>query len=393
MVIGHCLAHRLATRFPLSIQETLTGTWKTVLGSSCGNCVCFHPEFSPLPEIMEETVAESELAAFDEAWFAIQQALTEEEARLWRQASLTRVDFSRALLKCKYSLWLQFWTPRLKKTCKNKRGRELERRRKAVEAAAEAAGGSVPSPGPKLLKRLFENEAASTAATGPGRSGSSDLQRELDGVRGRSMVRRSDRASHSKSANRLMAADGAAAAVPELEGKSVRKALFPDEAEVSRRREQRRRELIHQHEHPRKPTPLMDLNVKVQLDLNVKVHQEKRSKSLHRLMGQSETAESSRTVHFVPAGAESPIVSSRESGPSRLQFPSSRIISNRASPPVMPPTPLGLQTMPPMPPERPTPPPSCAVSDEDWGTAFSDLKGTRPWPGRKSRSGMTGPTF
>ncbi len=67
MVIGHCLAHCLATHFPLSIQETLTGAWKTVLGSSCGNCICFHPEFAPLPEIMEETVAESELAAFDEA--------------------------------------------------------------------------------------------------------------------------------------------------------------------------------------------------------------------------------------------------------------------------------------------------------------------------------------
>ncbi len=82
MVIGHCLTHRLATRFPLSIQETLTGAWKTILGNGCGNCVCFHPEFAPLPEIMEETVAVSELAAFDEAWFAIQQALTEEEAWL-----------------------------------------------------------------------------------------------------------------------------------------------------------------------------------------------------------------------------------------------------------------------------------------------------------------------
>ncbi len=104
MVIGCCLAHRLATRFPLSIQETLTGAWKTILGSGCGNCVCFHPEFAPLPEIMEEMVSESELAAFDKAWFAIQQALTEEEAQLRRQASLTRVDIGRALLKCKYSL-------------------------------------------------------------------------------------------------------------------------------------------------------------------------------------------------------------------------------------------------------------------------------------------------
>ncbi len=104
MVIGRCLTHHLATHFPLSIQETLTGAWKTVLGSGCGNCVCFHPEFAPLPEVMEETVAESELAAFDEAWFAIQQVLTEEEARLRRQASLTQVDIGRALLKCKYSL-------------------------------------------------------------------------------------------------------------------------------------------------------------------------------------------------------------------------------------------------------------------------------------------------
>ena len=221
MVIGRCLAHRLATRFPLSIQETLTGAWKTVLGSGCGNCVCFHPEFAPLPEIMEETVAESELATFDEAWFAIQQTLTEEEARLWRQALLTRVDIGRALLKCKYSLWLQFWTPCLKKSHKNKRGRELERHRKAAKAGSEAAGGLVPSPGPKPPKRLFENEAASTAATGPARPGMSDLQRELDGVRGRSMMHRSDRAGHSKSANRLTAADGTAAADPGLEGESV----------------------------------------------------------------------------------------------------------------------------------------------------------------------------
>ncbi len=105
--------------------------------------------------------------------------------------------------------------------------------------------------------------------------------------------------------NHLTAVDGAAAADPELEGEPVQKVLFPDEAKVSRRREQKRRELIHQHEHPKKPTPLMDLNVKVQSDLNVKVHQEKRSRSMHRLMSRSETAESGRTVHFVPAGAES----------------------------------------------------------------------------------------
>ncbi len=82
MVIGHPLAHCLATRFPLSIQETLTGMWKMVLGNGCGNCMCFHSEFAPLPEVMEETVVESELATFDEAWFNIQQVLTEEEARL-----------------------------------------------------------------------------------------------------------------------------------------------------------------------------------------------------------------------------------------------------------------------------------------------------------------------
>ncbi len=119
------------------------------------------------------------------------------------------------------------------------------------------------------------------------------------------MVRRSDRAGRSKSVSRPTAADSAAAADQELEGESVRKTLFPDEAEVSRRRKQRRRELIHQHEHPRKPTPLMDLNVKVKSDLNVKVHQERRSKSMHRLAGQSEMAGSSRTVHLIPAGAES----------------------------------------------------------------------------------------
>ena len=298
MVIGHCLTHRLVTRFPPSIQETLTGAWKTALGNGCGNCVCFHPEFAPLPEIMEETVTEAELEAFDEAWFAIQQTLTEEEARLRRQASLTRVDVGRALLKCKYSLWLQFWTPRLKKSRKNKRGRELERCRKAAEA--EAAGGSVPSPGPKPPKRLFENEAVLTAA-----AGTSDLQRELDRVRGRSMARCSDRASRSKSAGHPPAAGGAAAAMPELEGEAIRKVLFLDEAEVSRRREQKRRELIHQHENPRRPIPLLDLDVKMQSELNVKVRQEKWSKSLHRPAGQSETAESGRTVHLIPVGAES----------------------------------------------------------------------------------------
>ncbi len=104
MLIEYSHAHRIATPFPLSNQENLTCAWKTILVSACGNCVCFHPEFAPLPEIMEEMVSESELAAFDKAWFAIQQALTEEEAQLRRQASLTRVDIGRALLKCKYSL-------------------------------------------------------------------------------------------------------------------------------------------------------------------------------------------------------------------------------------------------------------------------------------------------
>ncbi len=77
------------------------GAWKTALGNGCRNCVCFHSEFAPLPEVMEEMVAESELAMFDKAWFNIQQVLTEEEAWLRRQASLTRVDVSRALLKAK----------------------------------------------------------------------------------------------------------------------------------------------------------------------------------------------------------------------------------------------------------------------------------------------------
>ncbi len=105
--------------------------------------------------------------------------------------------------------------------------------------------------------------------------------------------------------NRLMATDGAAAAESGSEGEMVRKVLFPDEAETSRRHEQRRRELIHQHENPRKPTPLMDLNMEVRSDLNVKVRSEKRSKSMNRLMGHSEKEECTRTVRFIPAGSES----------------------------------------------------------------------------------------
>ena len=127
MVIGRCLAHRLATRFPPSIQETLFGAWKIALGNGCGNCMCFHPEFAPLPELVEETIAESELATFDEAGFSIQWALTEEEACLWRQASLMKSDVDQELLRARYLLWLQFLMPRLKRSCKNKRGRELER--------------------------------------------------------------------------------------------------------------------------------------------------------------------------------------------------------------------------------------------------------------------------
>ena len=45
--------------------------------------------------------------------------------------------------------------------------------------------------------------------------------------------------------------------------------------------------------------------MKVQSDLNVKVHQEKRSRSMHHLTSWSEVSESGRTIHFVPAGAES----------------------------------------------------------------------------------------
>ncbi len=81
--------------------------------------------------------------------------------------------------------------------------------------------------------------------------------------------------------------------------------LFSDEAETSRRHEQRRWELIHQHENPRKPMPLMDLNVEVCSDLNVKVHSEKWFKSMNRLMGNSEKEECTRTICFIPTGSES----------------------------------------------------------------------------------------
>ena len=194
----------------------------------------------------------------------------------------------------------------------------MEWRRKAAEAEAEAAGGSVPSPRPKPPKQLFETEAAPTAASGPVRSSVSDLQRELDRVRGRSMVKRSDRPTRSKSMNRPTATDGAAAAESGSEGETVRKVLFPDEAETSRRRVQRRRELIHQHENPQKPTPLMDLNVEVRSDLNVKVRSEKQSKSMNRLMGHSEKEECTRTVRFIPAGSESTHCQQQGAKPKRL---------------------------------------------------------------------------
>ncbi len=165
MVIGHCLAHRLATCSPLHpgdpvrCMEGCPGKWLWKL------CV-FSSRVCPLPELMEEMVMESELMAFDKAGFRIHQALTEEEARLRRQTSLTRVDVGWALLKTKYLLWLQFWTPRLQRSHKNKRMRDQERCRKVAEAEAEAAGSSVPSPRPKPPKQLFETDAASMAAIG-----------------------------------------------------------------------------------------------------------------------------------------------------------------------------------------------------------------------------------
>ncbi len=110
------------------------------------------------------------------------------------------------------------------------------------------------------------------------------------------MVCRSDRATHSKSLTQLSKRDDAAAAGEELEGEAVRKALFTDEAEVSRRREQRRRELVDQHENPRKPTPL--------LEVNVNIHPEKWLKSLHCLMNHSETVGEQWTVRFIPAGSK-----------------------------------------------------------------------------------------
>ncbi len=174
--------------------------------------------------------------------------------------------------------------------------------------------GSVPSPRPKLPKWLFETEAAPTAAFGQVCPSVSDLQRELDRVWGRSMVRWSDRAARSKSMNRLTAMDSAAAAESGSEGETVRKVLFPDEAETSRRCEQRRRELIHQHENPRKPMPLMDLNVEVCLDLNVKVRSEKWSKSMNRLTGHLEKEECTRTVRFIPAGSESTVYTPSATG-------------------------------------------------------------------------------
>ncbi len=245
--------------------------------------MCFHPEFVPLPELVEEMVAESELVVFDEAGFSIQWALTEEKARLQRRASLTKSDIDRELLRARYLLWLQFWMLWLKRSHKNKRGRELERQRKAAEAEAEATGGSVLSPGPKPPKRLFETGAASMAARSQTGPGTSDLQRELDGVRGQSMVRCSDKVTRTKSLTHLARRDDVAAAESDMEGEAVQKALFSEEAEVSRHREQRRRELVSQHKNPQKPMPLMEVTMNV--------HPEKWSKSLHRLANCSEMAE------------------------------------------------------------------------------------------------------
>ncbi len=102
MLFSSSFGHTL----PPSIQETLFGAWKIALGNGCGNCMCFHPEFAPLPELVEKMVAESELVAFNEAGFSIQWALTEEEARLRRRASLTKLDVNRELLRARYLLWL-----------------------------------------------------------------------------------------------------------------------------------------------------------------------------------------------------------------------------------------------------------------------------------------------
>ncbi len=174
--------------------------------------------------------------------------------------------------------------------------RDQERCRKAAEAEAEAARGSVPSPGPKPPKQLFETGTASTAAGSQTRPSTSDLQRELDRVHGRSMVRCSDRATHTKSLTCLVKRDDAAAAEPDLEGKAVGKALFLEEAEVSRRCEQRQREPVDQHDNPRKPAPLMEITFNN--------HVEKRSKGLHHLGNHSETVENQRTIHFVPVGSK-----------------------------------------------------------------------------------------
>ncbi len=201
------------------------------------------------------------------------------------------------------------------------------------------------------------------------------------------MVKWSDRPAHSKSMNRLMATDGAAAAESGSEGKTVRRVLFPDEAETSRRCEQRRRELIHQHENPQKPTPLMDLNVEVHSDLNVKVRSGKRSKSMNHLTGHSEKEECTRTVHFIPAGSESTHRQQQGAKPKQLTVSISfRTTNNRTPPPMMPPMPSG----PAMPLGPPMLPPSWPALGGDLETASCCLQGTRPWKGKKRRSGMRG---
>lgn len=186
-------------------------------------------------------MSESELTAFDKAEFAVQWALMEEEAWLRQRGSLSREEIGWALLRTKYLQWLQIWTPCLKQSHKNKQMREQERCRKA----AEATRGSVQSPGPKSPKWLFEMGAASAATSNQTWPSPCDLQRELGRVCGRSMVCRSDKTIHTKSLTRLMSREGAAAVVgPGLEGEAVRKELFAEESEVSRRCEQRRCELI-----------------------------------------------------------------------------------------------------------------------------------------------------
>ncbi len=110
------------------------------------------------------------------------------------------------------------------------------------------------------------------------------------------MVHHSDKVTRTKSLTRLTRRDDAVAAEADLEGKAVRKVLFADEAEVSRRRKQRRCELVDQHENPWKPMPLMEVAMNVR--------PEKQSKSLHCLMNHSKTVGEQQTICYIPAGSE-----------------------------------------------------------------------------------------